>query len=93
MNFDADRIASLASLRLNQEEKEVFQKSMSDILTFVETITKLDLVDSEAQVRSYDISNVMRDDIIQEGLSIEELSINAPKIDDSYIIVPQVIKK
>lgn len=93
MNFDTDRIANLASLELNQEEKEAFQHSMDSILNFVETIAKLDLEENEAKIRSYDIPTHMRQDTIESSLSLEQLKKNTPKMDDSYLIVPQVIKK
>ncbi|MGL4394553.1 MAG: Asp-tRNA(Asn)/Glu-tRNA(Gln) amidotransferase subunit GatC [Brevinema sp.] len=93
MSFDINRISSLASLDLLEEEKERFSQSMNDVLGLVETIAHLDLGSYTPSVRSYDIPTVVREDEVKSGLSQDEISKNAPKMDESFIIVPQVIKK
>lgn len=93
MSFDIHRISSLASLDLKEEEKESFTNSMEKILYFVETISKLDLGAYQPAVRSYEIPTILRDDVVGQTLSQEQISQNAPKMDESFIIVPQVIKK
>ncbi|MGL4388052.1 MAG: Asp-tRNA(Asn)/Glu-tRNA(Gln) amidotransferase subunit GatC [Brevinema sp.] len=93
MSFDINHISSLASLHLLDEEKKFFSNSMHEILALVETIAKLDLGSYKPVVRSYDIPTVFREDMVKISLSQEEIAQNAPKMDDSFIIVPQVIKK
>ena len=93
MSFDIKRIAELANLSLNKEEEQTVAKNMVEILQFVNTITSLDLAHREASISSYKLDTVLREDEIGNTLSSEELAINAPKLDNSSIIVPQVIQR
>ncbi len=93
MSFNVDRIAELANLRLDDSEKAAVTQKMEGILQFVETITVLDLGKHSACVSSYDLPTVLREDTPGKTLSHEDLSVNTPKLDDSFIIVPQVIQK
>ncbi len=93
MAFELDRIAELANLRLNDDEKQAVSEKMNGILKFVDSIVKLELSDLDASVSSYELPTVMREDNVGDTLSQEELSANVPKLDDSSIIVPQVIQK
>ncbi|MGL5955613.1 MAG: Asp-tRNA(Asn)/Glu-tRNA(Gln) amidotransferase subunit GatC [Brevinema sp.] len=93
MSFQVDHIAGLANLRLNDSEKQAVAEKMEGILKFVETIVNLDLGDHKVSVSSYELPTVLREDTIGLTLSSEALAINVPKLDDSSIIVPQVIQK
>lgn len=93
MSFDINRIADLANLHLDDVEKQHVTEKMQGILKFVETITELDLKNHHASVSSYQMPTVLREDSVGETLSSEELALNVPKLDDSSIIVPQVIQR
>ncbi len=93
MSFEIDRIAELANLRLNDSEKQAVEAKMKGIVKFVETITNLDLQDCPEAVSSYEMPTVLREDVPGVTLTQEDLLINVPKMDDSFIIVPQVIQK
>ncbi|MGL4561232.1 MAG: Asp-tRNA(Asn)/Glu-tRNA(Gln) amidotransferase subunit GatC [Brevinema sp.] len=93
MSFDINHISALASLDLLEEEKEYFLHSMKEVLGFVKTIAQLNLGSYEPVIRSYVMPTVLREDIPAPSLTQEEIAQNAPKIEDSFIIVPQVIKK
>ncbi|MGL4367691.1 MAG: Asp-tRNA(Asn)/Glu-tRNA(Gln) amidotransferase subunit GatC [Brevinemataceae bacterium] len=93
MLFDPKRIAQLASVELNNNEQESFEQSIDSILNFVETIARLDLDEYKPTIRCYETENAVRNDVVKPGLSLEEIEQNVPKFEDSYIIVPQVIKK
>ncbi len=93
MAFELERIAELANLQLDNDEKQVVAEKMDGILKFVEGISKLDLAGHSASVSSYDLPTVMREDVVGETSTEEELAVNVPKLDNSSIIVPQVIQK
>ncbi|MGL5254839.1 MAG: Asp-tRNA(Asn)/Glu-tRNA(Gln) amidotransferase subunit GatC [Brevinema sp.] len=91
--FETDSIAALAYLQLRPEEKENLYTSMNNILGFVDTIASLELEGLEPTVRSIDIPPVSRPDVINPGLTQDDLAENIVKLDEGFIIVPQVIKK
>lgn len=93
MSFNVEHIADLASLRLSDTEKQQVTDKMIGILDFVQTITNLDLNEHHASVSSYELPTVLREDTVGKTLSNEELVVNVPKLDDSSIIVPQVIQR
>ncbi|MDK2819137.1 MAG: Asp-tRNA(Asn)/Glu-tRNA(Gln) amidotransferase subunit GatC [Spirochaetota bacterium] len=93
MSFNIDRIASLANITLNEEEKQTVKTKMEGILNFVASITELDLGNHTANISSYELATVLREDIVGTTLTPEELAKNIPKLDNYSIIVPQVIQK
>lgn len=92
MSFQIDRIAALANLQLNEREQGTIIKNMKEILCFVETITNLNIEPYEPHLID-DVSVVLREDVVGTCLSQEDLALNVPILDQSSIIVPQVIQK
>ncbi|MGL5721378.1 MAG: Asp-tRNA(Asn)/Glu-tRNA(Gln) amidotransferase subunit GatC [Brevinema sp.] len=92
-HFETDRIAALAYLQLRNEEKEELYTSMDNILGFVDTIANLKVDGLEPTVRSINIPPASRPDEVRPGLTPDDLTENIVKMDEGFIIVPQVIKK
>lgn len=92
-HFEIDRIASLAYLELNAEEKETLNNSIKSVLEFVETIAALDVADVAPIVSVISVPTFLRSDEPRSGLSLEALEENCVKMADGSFVVPQVIKK
>lgn len=87
-----EQIAALARLELSAAEEEKFQKELSGILGYVETIQKADVKDVEPTANVTGLKNVHRsDEKIPSKLSRDEILNNAPEKKDGYIKVKSVL--
>lgn len=85
-------VARLARLMLSEEEMSLFGKQLSDILTYVETLNRLDTSGVEPTSHVLDMSNVFRDDAVRPSISVEEALSNAPERRDGFFRVPKIIE-
>ncbi|NPA12710.1 MAG: Asp-tRNA(Asn)/Glu-tRNA(Gln) amidotransferase subunit GatC [Aquificae bacterium] len=85
------KVAKLSKLQLTQEEVELFSKQLSDILRFIEKLEELDTSDVVPFYELNQQPTPMREDIPQEGLSIEEVLANAPQSENGFFVVPRVV--
>lgn len=88
---DVEYIAYLARLELSEAEKAVFQEQLSAILEYAEKIQVLDTADVPPTTSALPLSNVMRADEIQPGLSIEAALTNAPAAEENSFRVKPVL--
>lgn len=49
MDFSVEKIASLAYLKLSEEEKKTFEKQFQDILKYVDQLKEVPMTEREAQ--------------------------------------------
>jgi len=89
---DVLKLARLARLELSDDEIEEYQKELSAVLDYV---AQLDTVDTEGLQPTSQVTglkNVTRDDqVIDYGVSPEELLQLAPKSQDGHIKVKRMI--
>lgn len=88
-----DKLAHLARLKFNNEEKEEIKHDLQRMISFVEKLNELDLEGVEPLVHMTDEINVLRDDEVKGSISQEEALKNAPLHDEQFFKVPKVIKK
>lgn len=74
---DVEKIALLARLHLTEEEKIKYQEQLSAVLDYVEAINELDLADLPPTAHAVAQQNILRDDIVDEQLPIDEALANA----------------
>jgi len=86
-----DRIAALAYLKFEDEEKEQIRKDLEKILGFVQKLNELDTSDVEPLIYLSDSTRVLREDTRPEQISRQEGLLNAPETDGEYFLVPKVI--
>ncbi len=78
-------VAELARIDLDEEEVDRFAEQFSDVLSYFETLDEVPDVDSDP-----DMTNVMRDDEVAEGLAREAALQNAPETEQGYFKGPRV---
>jgi aspartyl-tRNA(Asn)/glutamyl-tRNA(Gln) amidotransferase subunit C len=88
-----EKLAHLARLKFNEEEKQEIKSDLQRMISFVEKLNELNLDGVEPLLHLSDEVNVLRDDEIKGSVSREEALRNAPLHDDQFIKVPKVIKK
>lgn len=86
-----ERVAHLARLELDEEEKEKFTNQLSDILDHAEKLNELDTEDVEPMAHVQPVNNVFRSDEVKESLEQEEALANAPAKEKGMFKVPQIV--
>ena len=86
------KLASLSALQVSDEEVVRLQSELQNILKFVEQLDAVDTTGVEPTYQVTGLQNVWRDDeIIDYGLSREQLLKNAPDEHDGQIKVKRVL--
>ncbi len=88
-----DKLAHLARLSFDGQEKEGIKQDLQKMITFVEKLNELDLENVEPLIHMSPEVNVLRNDEIRGSVSREEALKNAPKTDGEFFLVPKVIKR
>lgn len=88
---EVKHVANLARLAITEEEAEKFTNQLDAIIGFAEQLNELDTDNIEPTSHVLDIKNVMREDIAQAGLPVEEVLKNAPEHENGQIRVPSII--
>lgn len=88
-----DKLANLARLQFNAEEKEEIKNDLQKMIGFIDKLNELDTTGVEPLLHmSYNV-NILREDEIQGSISREDAFKNAPLHDEQFFKVPKVIKK
>lgn len=87
-DFDINKIAELAMLKLGEEETGSLEADMAEIVAFAEKISEVD-----AAVQEWDVIEVpLREDLVRNSLSMESALSGAPEKKDGFFFVPQVVE-
>ena len=89
---DVERIARLARLDLDADEKELFARQLADILAYAEAIQRVDTAGVEPTAHAVSAGS-MRDDCVRPSLPPEASLAAAPEgdIDARLFKVPRVL--
>ncbi len=89
---DVLHLAQLSSLQLSDDETDNLQEDLANILTYIEQLKEIDTSNVEPTYQVTGLENIERDDeIIDYGLSRNDLLANAPDKQDNQIKVPKVL--
>ncbi|MDT3427556.1 aspartyl-tRNA(Asn)/glutamyl-tRNA(Gln) amidotransferase subunit C [Paenibacillus forsythiae] len=89
---DVQHVARLARLQLGPEEEAVLTEQMNAILQYAEKLNELDTEGVQPTTHVLHVSNVMREDVVKESLSLEDALLNAPEEEDGQFKVPAVME-
>ncbi len=87
-----DKIAHLARLEFNEENKEAMMKDMNNMLGFIDKLNELPTDHVQPLIYMSDEVNVLREDEVLHEITQQEALKNAPKHDSDYFKVPKVIE-
>lgn len=85
-------IASLSRIELSELEKEMFVHQLSDILSYIEKLNKLNTEDVKPMACTINASNVFREDKLEPSFTLADVQLNAPAIKGVFFKVPKVIE-
>src|SRR4051812_10046436 len=88
---DVRKVAKLARLELPESAIEKLTGQLESILHYIEKIQQVDTTGVEPMAHALPVKNVLRDDVAEPALSIEQVLRNAPETDGRFFKVPKVI--
>jgi len=88
-----EKIAHLGRLVLTDEEKDRSITELSEILSFMEKLSEVDVTGVEPLIYMNEAVNVLRPDVVVQDITREEALMNAPLKNDEYFKVSKVIEK
>ena len=90
--LDVRYIARLARLELSDEEVARYQAQLSNVLTFVEALRKVDVSGVEPTAHASPVFNVFRQDAEQPSFTAQEALANAPRQANNLFVVTKVVE-
>jgi aspartyl-tRNA(Asn)/glutamyl-tRNA(Gln) amidotransferase subunit C len=86
-----DKIAHLARLQFEDQEREEIKNDLNKMLAFVEQLNSIDTSNVEPLIYVNEETNIFRADTVANQVSHKEAMQNAPQKDTDYFRVPKVI--
>jgi aspartyl-tRNA(Asn)/glutamyl-tRNA(Gln) amidotransferase subunit C len=86
------RIASLARIRLEEEEVPRLQAELNGILGWIEQLAEVDVEGVEPLTGAAQMSLKMREDAVADGGYPEKILSNAPDRAGDFYAVPKVVE-
>jgi aspartyl-tRNA(Asn)/glutamyl-tRNA(Gln) amidotransferase subunit C len=84
-------VAKLARLALGPEKLEKFAAQLESILEYVAKIDEVDTKGVQPMAHALPVKNVLREDVVEPALPLEQVLKNAPETDGPFFKVPKVI--
>ena len=91
-DLDVRYIARLARLELSDEEVAKYQSQLSNVLTFVETLRKVDVSQVEPTAHASPVFNVFRQDQAQTSFTPKQALANSPRQANDLFVVTKVVE-
>ena len=85
-------IARLARIALSEEEIDRFSEQLSNLLEHFQVLQEVNTDNVPPTAQSIDLRSVMREDIIQPSMPVEDLLSNAPRREDYYFKLKPVLE-
>ena len=89
---DVEYVAKLARLEVTEAEKEKFTAQLNDILLYIDKLNELDTQGVAPMTHAIAVTNVFREDKIEESLGTQKALANAPDARGEFFRVPKVIE-
>lgn len=87
------KVASLARIRMSDEELESYASQLSKTIGFVEQLSEVNTDNIEPLANVVDIAPELREDIANDGGFSDKILANAPEETQGYFVVPNVIEE
>lgn len=88
---DVRHVAELCRIGMDEIEMDRYVDELNEVLKFMAKLEELDTNGIEPTVHVLPIQNVFRQDIVTEGLNVEDVLANAPDREDDCFKVPSIL--
>jgi len=95
VSLDKDQvqqIATLARLKLGDDEYAESVEKLSKIVDFVDQLSQADTTDVIPMAHPLDVAQRLRPDVVTEPNERDRYQENAPSVTDGFYLVPKVIE-
>lgn len=89
---EAEKVAHLARLALSEEELEAYQRQLSAVLDYAAMLDQIDLTGISPTAHAVARENVMRADVIEPGLVLEDVLFNAAQHERDQFLIQSVLE-
>lgn len=89
---DFAKLVKMTKLTLSDSEKTTIHSQLDEALKAVEVFDELDLTGIPPLEYPGELSNVMREDIVESSFTQEEALANAPASHNGYVLVKGVLE-
>jgi aspartyl-tRNA(Asn)/glutamyl-tRNA(Gln) amidotransferase subunit C len=86
------KVASLARLKVSDDDLEKYGPQLSNIIQFVEQLAEVDTENVEPLASVVDITLRLREDEVTDGGMQKEVLANAPETLEGFFVVPKVVE-
>jgi len=87
-----DKLAHLARLRFDAEEKQEIKKDLQRMIQFVNKLNEVDTAGVQPLLHMTEEVNMLREDEVKGSIGRQDALKNAPLHDEKFFKVPKVIK-
>ena len=88
---DVRKVAHLARLELPEDQIETYTSQIEEILSYVEQLQEIDTQNIHPTTRAVEVVNEMREDLVEDNDSREEILNQAPHREGEYFRVPKIL--
>lgn len=89
---DVEAVANLARLEFSAEEMIGLQEEMNRIIAFADKLSSAPTMGVDVTAHIVPMKNVLRDDVVEDKFTAEELLAAATTTHDGYVVVPRVVE-
>ena len=84
-------VAKLARLHLDEPQLQRLEGQLESILEYVARLREVDVTGVEPMAHALPLTNVLREDVVEPSLPLDEVLQNAPDSDGPFFKVPKII--
>jgi len=88
---DVAKVAALARLRLDEEERDRMTVQLNDILAYMDKLSEVDTSGVAPTTHPHATANRFREDEIRPSVSRESALANGPETNGESFVVPKII--
>lgn len=88
-----DNLIRLANLHLTDDEKTMIRNQLSETLDAVEVLNELDTEGVEPLTHPTNLSNITREDKVENSFTQEEALSNAKRTHKGYFVTDAILEK
>jgi len=88
---DVEHVAHLARLGLTADEIGLLQGQLNHILEQYAKLAELDTEAIPPTAQTIELENILREDVVEPSMPVEEVLANASESAGGYIVVPAIL--
>lgn len=88
---DVEHVAHLARLGLTEDEFARLEGQLNHILDQYAILATLDTEHIPPTAQTIELANILRDDVVQPSLAVDDALANAPERSGDHFVVPAIL--